>query len=183
MKLNEAEFIESLNVEYTIKKCTSTPLINNFKQMFPNDLSEIKVQTDDDTIDENNNNTLYMIISWIPTKLPMSGFSSATEDEREEKSLMFIQNATKICKYIQEKNYWCDFIDPLTGVPHIKRENANSVFVPTESVPYMNIEIIDVGCCQVMVHPKFKVRSFFSVIVSTAPFKILDEAIHATDQN
>ncbi|KAN0014712.1 hypothetical protein ACTFIU_001030 [Dictyostelium citrinum] len=182
MKLNEAEFIESVKFEYTIKKCTVPLLLKNFKSLFPNDLKNLIDINGDKNIgcmDDENKSPLYLIICWSQTNLPMSGFSSAVDEERELRSNIFVDVATKVCDNIKQKGYWSDFIDPLSGVPYLNRENANSVFVPTESVQLMDIEIVDVGCCQVIIHPIWKVRAFFSILISTAPFDVLDQALHS----
>ncbi|EGC28855.1 hypothetical protein DICPUDRAFT_43706 [Dictyostelium purpureum] len=181
MKLNEPEFIDSAKTEFTIKKCTTPLLLKNFKSLFPNELKALIDQNGDENIgclNDDNKTPLYLILCWRQTKLPMSGFSSATDEEREEKSLFFIETASNFCNIVKENGYWSDFIDPLSGVPYINRDNANSVFVPTDSVQMMGIDIIDVGCCQVMIHPTWKVRSFFSIMISTAPFEIIDNSLH-----
>ncbi|GAM19576.1 hypothetical protein SAMD00019534_027510, partial [Acytostelium subglobosum LB1] len=120
---------------------------------------------------------VHVIIVWTPTTLPMSGYSDRTDSERESLANNFIELALKFCQSIEKQGHWADFIEPLSGVPYINRVNANSVFVPTDMGSALDIDIVDVGCCQVMRHPQWKVRAFFSMMVSTAPLEMIIKGI------
>eukprot|EP01132_Coremiostelium_polycephalum_P002875 gene2875-3573_t len=167
--IDEPKLVESINFEFTVKKCKSKDLENNFAELFPNQFKE-----------DNILERLHFIVCWTPTTLPMSGFSSATDEERESVASKFIGYATQFCNTVKnEYGHWADFIDPLSGVPYLNRDNANAVFVPTDAGVSLGVDIVDVGCCQVMKHPIWKVRAFFSVIVTTAPLDIISNSLHS----
>ncbi|EFA77075.1 hypothetical protein PPL_09828 [Heterostelium album PN500] len=174
MMLDVEEYIEALNKRFTIKLCNSKDLQTNLKELFPTPITEIL----------SKQQPIHLILVWTPTTLPMSGYSDRTDVEREQVANT-VTLASKICKSISDNNnnnsdsvsYWSDFIDPLSGVPYLNRENVNSIFIPTDMGVPLGIDIIDVGCCQVMRHPEWRVRALFSMIVTNAPIEIISNAI------
>ncbi|EGG24394.1 hypothetical protein DFA_06544 [Cavenderia fasciculata] len=163
----EKEIFNSNNDKsYTIKKCTHNALKKNLKEMFPTPIQD-------------NDDNLYVVMFWFKTDLPMSGYSDKTETERETQASKFAILGNSISTSIIDKGYWSDFIDPMSGIPSLTRENANAIFVPSEHGHSLGIEIVDVGCCQVMVHPLWKVRAFFSMVVASAPLDVILDSVNS----
>jgi len=150
-------------MEYTVHSCPSS-LLRNFVDVFV----ELKNQ---------NCSELLVVVVWQPTTNSMANYYRETELEREEKAAKFIEWASNICSRLQEKGHWADFVDPLTGEPHLGKKGG-SIFIDTEAgIHLFGFSVLDVGCCKVLEHPVLKTKAFPSVLCTLAPRHLFVEAL------
>jgi len=102
------------------------------------------------------------------TEHDMSKWSEKIEDEREMKTEAFVQTAKEICGRLKEEGYWADFIDPCSGTPHYGSHSNTSLFETDERFRLLGFRIEDLGCCKVILHPKYGRNVFVGCIMTDA---------------
>jgi hypothetical protein len=111
-----------------------------------------------------------VIAVWQPTVNDMSGFSDAVQEERDAKTLKFIEWAKPLCAKIKEKLNppFVDFVDPSSGLPYLC-SRGSTIFIETDdAILNLGYRILDFGCCKAVSHPTWGTKSFMSIIVSDA---------------
>lgn len=86
------------------------------------------------------------------TKSDMSKWSVEVENERNELINKFNKLAQEISTYLNNKQYWVDFIDPSNGKPYYGPSSSDALFETDERFRNFGINIVDLGCCRVIEH-------------------------------
>ena len=75
--------------------------------------------------------------------------------------------------------YWCDFCDPASGYPvHSERGGmtCNDVDLCLRCLKYRTV---DLGCCKMISHPRWKTAVYPATMVAVAPIEALEAALQA----
>ncbi|XP_023338224.1 methylmalonic aciduria and homocystinuria type D protein, mitochondrial [Eurytemora carolleeae] len=102
------------------------------------------------------------------TENDMSKWSDQVEDEREKKMESFVQAAKEICARLKEDGFWADFLDPCSGTPYYGVHTNTTMFETDEKFRLLGFRIEDLGCCKVILHPKYGRNVFVGCIVTNA---------------
>jgi hypothetical protein len=102
------------------------------------------------------------------TENDMSKWSEQVEDERENKMEVFVQAAKEICARLKEDGFWADFLDPCSGTPYYGVHTNTTMFETDEKFRLLGFRIEDLGCCKVILHPKYGRNVFVGCIVTNA---------------
>lgn len=141
------------SVEFSVHD-TPVLLRKEFGAMFPN---------------KNVENGPFTTITYSQkTENDMSKWSEKIEEEREMKTEAFVQAAKEICGRLKEEGYWADFIDPCSGTPHYGSHSNTSLFETDERFRLLGFRIEDLGCCKVILHPKYGRNVFVGCIMTDA---------------
>lgn len=104
-------------------------------------------------------------------------------DEEKDRLLeRFMEWAVAVCGRLSSAGYWCDYIDPCSGLPMMHKETQT---------PYSEVEGLSVllgyktanaGCCKVVLHPKWGTSVYPATLFARAPAEAVKEAIEGAEQ-
>jgi len=112
------------------------------------------------------------------TKNDMIGWNKNVQIERLDKINEFTKMAEEISFLLMQEGYYCDFIDPMSGLPWFSKpkeilKNQRAMIKLEETNENFNdlscLEIEDLGCCKVLMHRDFGKHVFVGTIVSNCP--------------
>ena len=83
-----------------------------------------------------------------------------------ERFLKFAEIATKV---LREKNFWCDYIDPCSGLSMIHRDSQRVYGEVDALMTLLNYECTNVGCCKIVMHPKWGSSVYPASLFAVAP--------------
>ena len=83
-----------------------------------------------------------------------------------ERFLKFAEIATNV---LREKNFWCDYIDPCSGLSMIHRDSQRVYGEVDALVTLLNYECTNVGCCKIVMHPKWGSSVYPASLFAIAP--------------
>ncbi|XP_066927760.1 cobalamin trafficking protein CblD-like [Clytia hemisphaerica] len=115
------------------------------------------------------NEQLTVITLSQKTENDMTTWSEEVENEREELTGIFIDNAKEICSKIKENGHWADFIEPASGHAYYSSHRNETLFETDDRLNQLGFEIEDLGCCKVLLHNEWKSNVFVGIIFTNAP--------------
>ena len=170
----------SISIEINIHKCPSSLISTTFLPLFFPDSSLSKNHSNPQNYQSKKKelqNELKLIICWQKTKNDMSSYSDQVQEERDKYTQIFVDWAKGICEKIKTQNHWMDFIDPSSGKPFLGG-HVNSTWDDTDdSIQLLGYEILELGCCRIATHEKFKTFAVLSLIATTAPLDLIEKAL------
>ncbi|KAI7905210.1 methylmalonic aciduria and homocystinuria type D protein [Cokeromyces recurvatus] len=157
------EFKDSL-FEYSVYK-PSSRFLRDFDTIFPS-LKEKK--------------ELLVVPIIQKCKFDMVGLTKEANEERDIKLEIFVEWGKLVVKRIESIGMWADIMDPASGFP-ILSEAGPSPY-PDVQGTYMlassRFSIQNVGCCHILLHPKWFSFIYPSTLFTTAPADILEKVIN-----
>ena len=140
----------------------SSELLLRLKCMFP-----------DSPPDTSFTSCLYM----YNTINSMAVWSYDSTKERDLCTKFFTLEATEVCERLKAQGYWCDFIDPSSGLPHFSSCNAEPLTDCDEDFTQLSsdLELEDIGCCRALKHIDWGFEVFAGVIFSNAPIDVIND--------
>ncbi|GBF98898.1 methylmalonic aciduria and homocystinuria type D mitochondrial [Raphidocelis subcapitata] len=104
-------------------------------------------------------------------------------DEEKDRLLEnFVAWAVAVCGRLSSAGYWCDYIDPCSGLPMMHK---------TTQTPYSEVEGLSLllgyrtanaGCCKVVLHPKWGTSSYPATLFARAPAEAIKAAIRGAEE-
>ena len=117
------------------------------------------------------------------TEYNMSVWSYDSHSEREEMVKTFTQFSLSVSDKIKKAGYWCDFIDPTSGMPYHGSYSNETLTECDEDFhrlsDYLSLE--DIGCCRALKHCNWDFNIFAGLLVTDAPAEILMDAYKSTN--
>ena len=83
-----------------------------------------------------------------------------------ERFVKFAEIATDV---LREKDFWCDYIDPCSGLAMIHKESQRVYGEVDALVTLLNYECTNVGCCKIVMHPKWGSSVYPASLFAIAP--------------
>ena len=81
----------------------------------------------------------------------------------------FIDFAKRVTDELRAKGYWCDYIDPCSGLSMINRDSQHIYGEVDALVTLLNYECTNVGCCKIVMHPKWGSSVYPASLFAIAP--------------
>eukprot|EP00878_Enallax_costatus_P008273 GHUV01008649.1.p1 GENE.GHUV01008649.1~~GHUV01008649.1.p1 ORF type:complete len:175 (+),score=26.50 GHUV01008649.1:208-732(+) len=82
-----------------------------------------------------------------------------------------------ICSKLQAQGYWCDYIDPCSGLPMIQ-QGTNNVYPEVEGLSVLlGFKTQNAGCCKIVLHPRWGSAVYPATLFTKAPLEQLIAAI------
>lgn len=147
------KYFKNTRVEISVQDCPDI-ILKDFVSYFP---------------EMPNDRKLTVVIIIQRTKGDMSGWSEEVELERDALTERFITAASEICHMLKAHNYWCDFVDPSTGLPYFGPYTSTTFYETDERYRHLGFQIEDLGCCKIIRHRKWGSKIFVGSIFTTAP--------------
>ena len=80
--------------------------------------------------------------------------------------MKFAEIATDV---LREKGFWCDYIDPCSGLAMIHKESQRVYGEVDALVTLLNYEYTNVGRCKIVIHPKWGSSVYPASLFAIAP--------------
>lgn len=103
------------------------------------------------------------------TENDMSSWSTAVEEEREELTKHFIEISKEVCSKLLAEGYWADFIDPSCGRAFYSPHSHNILMETDDRFSLLGFNVVDLGCCKAISHPKWNTFAFVGALFTDAP--------------
>jgi hypothetical protein len=117
------------------------------------------------------------------TNTNMSVWSYDSHSEREKILKAFTQISLSVTKVIKAEGYWCDFIDPTSGMPY-HGSYSNETFTECDEDFYRlseSLSLEDIGCCRALRHEDWGFNVFAGLLITNAPKELAIEVYQSTD--
>eukprot|EP01026_Neomeris_dumetosa_P056063 TRINITY_DN5119_c0_g2_i1.p3 TRINITY_DN5119_c0_g2~~TRINITY_DN5119_c0_g2_i1.p3 ORF type:complete len:195 (+),score=23.76 TRINITY_DN5119_c0_g2_i1:63-587(+) len=106
------------------------------------------------------------------------------EDADKEKDILlqkFMDWAKVVAEELSKKGYWCDYVDPCSGLSVINKETQN-VYSEVEGLQVlMGYSAANAGCCKIILHPQWGAAVYPATLFAKAPKEDLQAAIAEAD--
>ena len=112
------------------------------------------------------------------TEFNMSVWSYDSHLEREKIVKNFTQICLSVTATVTAAGYWCDFIDPTSGMPYHGCYSNETLTDCDEDFHRLSdiLSLEDIGCCRALRHTDWDFNVFAGLLVTDAPNEILMEA-------
>jgi len=112
------------------------------------------------------------------TEYDMSVWSYDSHSEREKIVNNFIQIALTVTASLKSAGYWCDFIDPTSGMPY-HGSYCNETFTECDEDFHRlddSLSLEDIGSCRALMHCDWGFNVFAGLLLTNAPKDVLIQA-------
>ncbi|KAI9033980.1 methylmalonic aciduria and homocystinuria type D protein [Phycomyces nitens] len=111
----------------------------------------------------------------------MSASTPEINRERDEKLDVFVDWGKRVINRLNGLGMWADVMDPASGYPIISPSGALPYPDVQGTIDLMGYETHNVGCCHILLHPKWRSKIYPSTFFTTAPadllVKVIDEVL------
>ncbi|KAJ1426627.1 methylmalonic aciduria and homocystinuria type D protein [Ochromonadaceae sp. CCMP2298] len=106
------------------------------------------------------------------------------EDEKDRLLLAFFDVAEQFMQEVKSSgDYWVDYIDPCSGLPVSVKTDGQKVFSEVECAQtLLAYNVMNAGCCKVIVHPQWGSAVYPASIFTTAPAEVVLLALRKCGQ-
>ncbi|KAF6259039.1 methylmalonic aciduria and homocystinuria type D protein [Scenedesmus sp. NREL 46B-D3] len=103
------------------------------------------------------------------------------ELEKDRLLERFMEWSRCVCGKLQHQGYWCDYIDPCSGLPMIQ-QGTNNVYPEVEGLSILlGFKTQNAGCCKIVLHPRWGSAVYPATLFAKAPLQPLLEAIREAE--
>ena len=124
---------------------------------------------DDENEGEKKVDKLIIVPTCQKTAVDIIKTGERVDEEKDlclERFMKFAEIATGA---LREKNFWCDYIDPCSGLSMIHRDSQRVYGEVDALVTLLNYECTNVGCCKIVMHPKWGSSVYPASLFAIAP--------------
>ena len=124
---------------------------------------------DDENEEEKKVDKLIIVPTCQKTAVDIIKTGERVDEEKDlclERFMKFAEIATGA---LREKNFWCDYIDPCSGLSMIHRDSQRVYGEVDALVTLLNYECTNVGCCKIVMHPKWGSSVYPASLFAIAP--------------
>ncbi|KAI9308317.1 hypothetical protein BJ944DRAFT_260506, partial [Cunninghamella echinulata] len=108
----------------------------------------------------------------------MVGITQIVNKERDDKLELFVSWGKSIVDRLRTVGMWADIMDPASGFP-IYSEAGPTPYPDVQGTQTLTrYDIQNVGCCHILLHPKWKSKIYPSTLFTTAPHDVLVKVIN-----
>ena len=95
----------------------------------------------------------------------------------------FVDFAKRVTDALRAGGYWCDYIDPCSGLSMINRDSQHVYGEVDALVTLLNYQTTNSGCCQVVLHPTWGSAVYPASLFAKAPVSALRDAIASAERD
>ena len=120
----------------------------------------------------------------VPTvqraRLDLAGVGRAVEDEKDRLLDSFADWARVVCERLEAGGHWADFADPMTAMP-ARGPSGPAGYSEVEGFEVLlGYHVQNVGCCKIILHPKWQSRIYPATLFTTAPAAAVRAALQGS---
>eukprot|EP00850_Spirogloea_muscicola_P004193 SM000018S03558 [mRNA] locus=s18:34600:35835:+ [translate_table: standard] len=109
-------------------------------------------------------------------------FGDEVEAEKDRLLEVFMAWAQAVHKEASSLGYFCDYIDPCSGLPMVHR-GTSTVYSEVDALQFfLGYSCQNAGCCKVVLHPKWGSAVYPATLLTNAPPALLLNLIAKVDQ-
>jgi Methylmalonic aciduria and homocystinuria type D protein len=101
------------------------------------------------------------------------------EEEKDRLLETFMGFASQIAASLVNKGFWVDYIDPCSGLAVITTETSKYYDEVSGMQSMLKYNIMNAGCCKILLHPVWGSSVYPATIFTTAPFTELESVIRS----
>lgn len=120
----------------------------------------------------------------VPTvqraRLDLAGVGRAVEDEKDRLLASFTDWALVVCERLGAGGYWADFADPMTAMPARGPSGPGGYSEVEGFEVLLGYRVQNVGCCKIILHPKWQSRIYPATLFTTAPAAAVRAALQGS---
>lgn len=105
----------------------------------------------------------------------------AADAERERLQEQFVRWAVAVCGRLSSAGYWCDYVNPSTGLPVMHNETDTPYPEADGAGLLLGHRIASAGSVKVAFHPKWGSSSFPATLFARAPAEAVKAAIKGAE--
>ena len=99
------------------------------------------------------------------------------ETEKDRLLECFMSFASKVADELEKLGYFCDYIDPCSGLS-VRCRETNKFFDEVSSFQsLLKYETMNAGCCKVLLHPVWGSAVYPATIITNAPKTVMEELL------
>ena len=127
--------------------------------------------------------TLTPLVVMYHTEYNMSVWSYDSHLEREKIVSNFIQMSLKVIESLESSGFWCDFIDPTSGMPYHGSYSNETFTECDEDFHRLDdcLSLEDIGCCRALMHCDWGFNIFAGLMLTDAPKDVLMQAYNSAN--
>ena len=118
------------------------------------------------------------------TNCDMSVWSYDGSVEREKLGKQLISLFTEMREQLTVQGHWCDFVDPLSGMPYHTTTSTDILTEVDEDITSFSssLDLVSIGCCRALQHTEWGFNVFVGVLFTDAPTADIDAAAKVAQQ-
>jgi hypothetical protein len=105
----------------------------------------------------------------------------AADAEKDRLLERFAEWAVALCGRLSSAGYWCDYIDPCSGLPMMHKEGQTPYSEVEGLTVLLGYRTANAGCCKVVLHPKWGTSVYPATVFARAPAAAVEAAIRAVE--
>jgi hypothetical protein len=106
----------------------------------------------------------------------------AVDDEKDRLLERFVAWAVAVCGRLSSAGYWCDYIDPCSGLPMMHKESQTPYSEVEGAALLLGYRTSNAGCCKVVLHPKWGTSVYPATLFARAPAAAVEEAVRGAEE-
>lgn len=134
-------------------------------------------ETNNADIEEPNARKLIIVPTVQQARVDLVSIGQEVEDEKNRLLESFMHWGHTIASRLTAQGYWVDFIDPMTAMPSLGPSGASGYSEVEGFEVLLNYRVQNVGCCKVILHPRWLSRIYPATLFTTAPQEALFAAM------
>ena len=95
----------------------------------------------------------------------------------------FVDFAKRVTDALRAGGYWCDYIDPCSGLSMINRDSQHVYGEVDALVTLLNYQTTNSGCCKVVLHPTWGSALTGALANRLAGYTALRDAIASAERD
>ena len=121
--------------------------------------------------------TLFALATWQNTNNDLVDYGGDVAVEKDECLLHFTIFAKFVKSKLSEMGYWCDYVDPCSGLPMNTPQGAGVYSEVNGMRSLLGYSMVSAAGCSVIEHPVWGTKCYPATIFLTAPQEIIEKII------
>jgi len=164
------------------------PLQREFQHVFGDNVANNSSLLSDD---DNDNGTQAQQTDCeylaIPTNQParedLVSVGPKVQEEKDRLLNAFMAFAQILCDALGKRGYWCDYIDPCSGLPMVTMQR-NKVYSEVDGIEaLLGYKSYNAGFCKILQHPKWGTSVYPATVFAYAPRNLLVKLLQTEFRN
>jgi len=154
------------HIEVSVHKCPKA-LIRELERIFP----EVELV--------GGEHALLAVPTSQHTKMDLVRVGEEVEDEKDLRLERFAELGERVRKSLAQQGYWCDYIDPCSGLP-MHGENNSNVYSECDGFQLLlGYRTQKSGPCTMLLHPKWGSAVYPASMFALTPYSVLCSALES----